>query len=110
MKVVATRGRGNIETISLDYTDPITQTTADFVLSTNNTTKVEVRAGGASISSDTTDVSFADNKIMMKLGKLNLPEGKYDVKVVIFTDAAPEGIEIVGPSRSANMTLIMNAP
>lgn len=110
MKVVATSGRGNVETIALDYTDPITQTTTDFILSENNTTKVEVKAGGASISSDTTDVSFADNKIMMKLGRLELPEGKYDMKVIIFTSSAPEGIEIVGPSRSANMTLMMNAP
>jgi hypothetical protein len=110
MKVVATRGRGNIESISVTETDPITQTTTDFIFAENNTTRVEVKAGGASISSDTTDVSFASNKIMMKLGKLELPEGKYDVKVIIFTATAPEGTEIVGPSRDANITLLMNAP
>lgn len=110
MKVVATKGRGNIETILITETDPITQTTTDFNLSENLTTRVEVKAGGASISSDTTDVSFASNKVMMKLGKLDLPEGKYDVKVIVFTATIPEGTEIVGPSRPANMTLMMNAP
>lgn len=68
----------------------------DFDFNTNNVLRVEVAAGGDTISSDTSDVVFSAEILKVKFGKLSIDEGRYFPEIKIFTLQSPEGEVIVG--------------
>lgn len=109
MYIVATIGRDNIDVLAIKYTDPVTNVTTPLNFATYGVTRVEVSAGNASISSITSDVTYSGDKLSVKLGKLTLSAGQYDLRIVLFTEASPNGIEIVGKHRQQSINLIMNA-
>lgn len=109
MKVIATQKRDNIDVLQF-WTEAVNGSLTPFSFTANGVSRVEVIAGGAIISSDTTDVTFLAEKLSVKFGKLAISPGKYDVRIVIYTPVALAGIELVGLHRPENIVLIMNAP
>lgn len=112
MVIVGTIGRDNVDILTISYDDPDDGSTAylPFNFVTHGVTKVEVAAGGASISSETSNVVYTGDKLKIKLGKLNLPAGRYQLKITMFSSVSPNGVEIIGPHRPSNIVLVMTAP
>lgn len=71
--------------------------------------RVTVEAGGASISSDTTAVTFSGNTIDIQWGQLVLPAGLYTPIIQVFEPNATEGQVLSGPGIPAEFQLTMRS-
>jgi hypothetical protein len=104
MKVIASNGTDTQEVLKITYTDPETNITGPFDFAANGITRVDVIAGGITMSNGT-NVSYAGDHLRIKFGKMGLQQGRYDVRVVIFSASSPDGVEIVGPQRSQQIVV-----
>lgn len=104
MKVTAPLGRNNTEQFKIKYQG------AAFDFSTFGVTSVEVIAGGKSISSATSAVTYAGDVLSVQFGKLPIEPGYYNAQVVLYTPTHPDGLVIAGPDmpESIDLTLVIS--
>lgn len=102
MKIVTTAGTDNIETLTVAYGGE------PFSFTGYGVTRVDVVAGGVTISSTGPNVTYDDDKLSVKFGQMGLPSGKYDVVIMLFSSVSPNGVVIVGPLRPQCIVLFMD--
>lgn len=104
MKITATVGRGNVTKLRIGYNDGRVFNFAD-----EGITRVDVIVGDVIESSTGANVSFADDVLLIKFGKMAILSGRrYDVRIVVYYADDLDGDEILGTLRPNTLLLNVN--
>lgn len=104
MRITVTVGRGNVTKLQIGYSDGKMFNFAD-----EGITEVQVIVNDTVESSTGDNVSFTDDVLYVKFGKMSIVSGKcYDVRIVVYYGDDLEGDEILGRLRKNNLLLMVN--